>query len=144
MALTQEKFEEICIQLESSPKGIWKILTERGIACELFYKCVNSSEQNNLRYARAKERQCDNIADYLTDISDNADDSNKARVQIDARKFYLSKIKPKKYGDHQVIEIQSAVGDLARIAATVIAQYVPEDKRSEALGKLQSAIDFGG
>ena len=140
--MTPELFEEICVQLESSPKGIWKILTERGIACEKFYKQVNASEANNLRYARAKERQCDNIADYLTDISDNAEDSNKARVQIDARKFYLSKIKPKRYGDYQQIEIVGAIKQLTEAILPIIARYVPDDKRAQALGELQSAIDF--
>lgn len=51
------------------------------------------------KYARAKENQADTLADELIDLADNATDVNKARLQIDTRKWAASKLKPKKYGD---------------------------------------------
>lgn len=50
-------------------------------------------------YARAREQQADHYADEMVDIADNATDTNKARLQIDARKWKASKLLPKKYGD---------------------------------------------
>lgn len=56
------------------------------------------------RYARARQDQADTLADEITDIADNEPDPNKARVRVDARKWVAAKLKPKKYGDRQVIE----------------------------------------
>jgi len=50
-------------------------------------------------YARAREQQADHYADEMVEIADNATDPNKARLQIDARKWKASKLLPKKYGD---------------------------------------------
>lgn len=61
----------------------------------------NESFANN--YARAREAQADYHADSIIEIADTEEDSNKARVRIDARKWVAGKMKPKKYGDKQVI-----------------------------------------
>jgi hypothetical protein len=50
-------------------------------------------------YARAREEQADFYADEMVTIADESKDSNKARLQIDARKWKASKMAPKKYGD---------------------------------------------
>jgi hypothetical protein len=72
------------------------------------------------QYARAKENQCDLMAEEIIDISD--DDSldlafnedgkafvdkehiNRSRLRVDTRKWILSKLKPKKYGDKLELE----------------------------------------
>lgn len=144
MTITPEIYEEICKELESSPDGVQRIVNSFGYDVKQFYRMVNSSDTACQRYARAKEKQCDNIADDLFHITDNCVDPNKARVQIDARKFYLSKIKPKKYGDHQVIEVKYEISKLIEAFVSIIIEYIPEQKRSEALVKLQSSIDFEG
>lgn len=51
------------------------------------------------QYARAREDQADFYADEIIEIADSTSDPNKARVQIDARKWKASKLQPKKYGD---------------------------------------------
>lgn len=50
-------------------------------------------------YARARERQADLFASQIIEIADTEEDANRARVMIDARKWYASKLKPKVYGD---------------------------------------------
>ena len=50
-------------------------------------------------YARAREERADLIADEILAIADTEDDPNKARVRIDARKWWAAKVNPKKYGD---------------------------------------------
>lgn len=60
------------------------------------YKCFLNS------YLRAKETQADTLADEVLEIADacsaNNDSVNKAKMQIDARKWACGKMKPKKYG----------------------------------------------
>ena len=51
------------------------------------------------QYARAREEQADYYADEMVEIADTTDDPQKARLQIDARKWKASKLAPKKYGD---------------------------------------------
>lgn len=51
------------------------------------------------QYARAKDNQADTLADEIMFIADNAEDVQKARLQVDTRKWIASKLKPKKYGD---------------------------------------------
>jgi hypothetical protein len=148
MSLTPETFEAICKDVEFSDFGIKKICDSHGISKRTFYEylhCVDNEEERakrENRYARAKEEQCDNIAEIMNDIADNADDSNKGRLQVDTRKWYLSKIKPKRYGDHQLIEITSTISNIIESIIPIIIRYVPEDKRSEAMTALQAAVDF--
>lgn len=51
------------------------------------------------QYARAREEQADFHVDEMIEIADTTDDPQKARLQIDARKWKASKLAPKKYGD---------------------------------------------
>lgn len=53
------------------------------------------------QYAKAKDAQAELMFDELLEIADkgNMDDSNRARLRVDTRKWYLSKVLPKKYGD---------------------------------------------
>ena len=50
-------------------------------------------------YTRAREERADLLADEILLIADTEDDPNKARVRIDARKWWAAKVNPKSYGD---------------------------------------------
>ena len=56
------------------------------------------------QYARARERQADYYADEMVYLADTAEDVNKARLQIDTRKWVAAKLLPKKYNDRLVTE----------------------------------------
>ena len=60
---------------------------------------IADDEALALRYARARESQADVMADDIVFLADSCKDHNKCRLQIDARKWVASKLKPKKYGD---------------------------------------------
>ena len=67
------------------------------------------------QYARAREIQADTLADEILQIADDAENDtytdkdgnqrtdyeavNRSRLRVDARKWYASKVAPKKYGD---------------------------------------------
>ena len=73
-------------------------------------------------YARAREDMADTLAAEIVEIADKADtkDSaavNKARLQVDARKWTASKLKPRQYGeklrvDHTAKGLEDALRDL--------------------------------
>lgn len=59
------------------------------------------------KYARARAIQAERFADELIQLADRASDSETAQVQrlkIDTRKWVISKILPKKYGDKVEVE----------------------------------------
>lgn len=56
------------------------------------------------QYARAMEARADSHADDLVDIADNPLlDANDKRVRIDARKWVAAKLRPKVYGEKQLL-----------------------------------------
>lgn len=82
------------------------------------------------QYARAREAQADTLADEILDISDNGvndwiekfgaegqstgweyngDAVQRSRLRVDSRKWYASKLAPKKYGDKIDIEHSGTV-----------------------------------
>lgn len=59
------------------------------------------AEQPEFRemYTRAREERAHLAAEDIIHIADTEEDPNKARVRIDARKWYASKLNRKDYGD---------------------------------------------
>ena len=81
---------------------------------------VNDTHGAGSRYAHAREARADKIAREVFEIADKSDGGNpaavnKARLQCDVRKWYLSKILPEKYGDH--IELTGKNGGPLSVAA---------------------------
>lgn len=68
------------------------------------FRWIQAHTEFRSQYAQAREAQAETWADELIDLADNADDSQKARLQIDTRKWVASKLLPKKYGERQQIE----------------------------------------
>ena len=71
---------------------------------------LNSTPELIDKYARAREMQADLMAAQTVTIADEAQDANLARLRVDARKWYASKLQPKKYGDKIAQEV---TGDLS-------------------------------
>ena len=61
------------------------------------------------QYARAKQAQADMIADDILYIAEHEPDVNRARLMVDARKWYAGKLKPKKYGDIKQLDVSGGV-----------------------------------
>jgi phenylpyruvate tautomerase PptA (4-oxalocrotonate tautomerase family) len=56
------------------------------------------------QYTRAREMQADALADEITDIADEVTgDPQRDRLRVEARKWVASKLKPRKYGDRQLL-----------------------------------------
>lgn len=60
---------------------------------------LRKDEEFQADYARAREAQAEFYADEIVKIADDCTDAGKARLQMDARKWYASKLAPKRYGD---------------------------------------------
>ena len=86
------------------------------------------------RYRLARELQLDHWADVIIDIADEADrDPRDRQVRIEARKWIMSKLAPRKYGDRLLV-----AGE-AENPIRVLHEQVSLDRlSSEQLGALEN------
>jgi len=91
-------FDEIVIEI--TEKGSSAIAAMKGrMSTQKFYELLED-ENKAKRYARACEIRAEQMANDTLVIADNkTDDVNRDRLRVDTRKWLLSKLQPKKYGD---------------------------------------------
>lgn len=119
---TQAIADEICAQL-SEGLSLRKICDKEGMppASTVRQWVIDDREGFAAQYARARDLGLDSLAEEIIAISDTpqvgqrsvskatgleiteADMIEHRRLQVDARKWYLSKVAPKKYGDKLAI-----------------------------------------
>ena len=121
---------DICTLISSSTDSLEKICAsdERFPALRTFYRWKLLHPELQQEYAHAKEEQLEILADELTAIADEthpgeiitlkADGSREVkildatehrRIRIDTRKWLLSKLAPKKYGDKQDLTVTGEI-----------------------------------
>lgn len=88
------------------------------------YRWLEDNEEFRHKYARARERQADLYASQVIEIADTArpDETDLARIRIDARKWTSGKLAPKKYSDKLMQEITGRDG--GPIAATLAVSKI--------------------
>lgn len=69
-----------------------------------FYEWMSAHSWLSDKYARAREKRAEFLAEEIIDIADTETDSAKARNRIDARKWAASKLDPKRYGDKLTLD----------------------------------------
>lgn len=86
------------------------------------------------QYARARQEQADVLADEIIDIADRATDPQLARLQIDSRKWYAGKVRPKVYGEGIALRHTGADGSSA-VQVDVTAKSALVDGILDAMKK---------
>ena len=121
MAYSQEQIDSIfaivCKRIEEG-EAVRNILKDKDMpSTSTFFMWLDSDDSKSKQYARAKEVYADKMFDDLVLIADstsndvyqnekgedqvNHDVIQRDRLRIDTRKWTLSKLNPKKYGDNQ-------------------------------------------
>lgn len=68
------------------------------------------------RYARAREAATEDMLEEIFEIADNpALDVQDKRVRIDTRKWAMGKLKPKRYGEKQTLDVGNKEGETLKI-----------------------------
>lgn len=101
---TQKLADEICegvtlgksIRTVTSPEHMPSIAT--------FYTWLRTHDEFLKQYARACEERTEAMSEDILDIADDAEDVQKARLQVETRKWLMAKMKPKKYGDKMAVD----------------------------------------
>lgn len=119
MAYSKEEietiFNSICERVENG-ESVKSVLRDKDMpSSQTFWKWIKEDESKSNQYARAKETWADSVFEDIILISDGTGDDvlidengfeqvnhniiQRDRLRIDARKWALGKINPKKYGD---------------------------------------------
>jgi len=96
-------FDEIIIEIAEEGKSARDAIKGK-MSTQTFYVLLEDEEKSK-RYARATEMRAEVMANETLTISDSkGTDVNRDRLRVDTRKWLLSKLQPKKYGDKLDIE----------------------------------------
>lgn len=72
------------------------------------------------KYARAREAATEDMLEEILQIADDDKiDPNDKRVRIDTRKWAMGKLKPKKYGDKQVVDVGNKDGETLKVDSNI-------------------------
>lgn len=108
-------FDYVCLEIEKG-RALRNVLKDENMpSTSTFYQWLENNTDKAKQYARATEVRADIIFDDILSIADentndtyvndngfevvNNDVIQRSRLRIDARKWVLSKLNPKKYGD---------------------------------------------
>lgn len=128
---TIEKAAEICAEIANG-KSVREICrAEEMPAMSTVFLWLSKHKEFSEQYAKAREAQADYLAEELLEIADdgsndwierqgkagegsiyavNGEAINRSRLRVDTRKWILSKLQPKKYGDKLTQEHTGADG----------------------------------
>lgn len=122
---SEELGDKICLEIATTNKGLHAICKMDGMpSYSTIWKWINDTEKGfKNKYARAKEEQMEFLAEEILDIADetshdtitvnknrtdieipNSEWINRSRLRVDARKWLMSKLAPKKFGDKLELE----------------------------------------
>lgn len=97
---TPELADRVC-QLIGERKTTREVCKILGISRTSLNEYLKNDEAFANRYARAQEEALDDMGDELIELADEAtpENYNAKRLQVDTRKWVMSKRGPRKYGD---------------------------------------------
>lgn len=102
-------------------KSLRQALKEVNLSSSRFFDWLDEDSEKQKQYARATELRADALADEMFDIVDetsrdtiitekgeipNNEWIQRSRLRYDARKWLMSKLNPKKYGDRETKVIE--------------------------------------
>lgn len=96
------------------------------------------------QYARAREEQAESLLEDVLEIADkcvpDAAEIAKAKLRIDARKWYITKVAPKKYGDKITTELTGKDGGAIQYA-DITNEELEERLKELGHGRNRSQLD---
>lgn len=105
----KDTFNEIILDIENGMSLRASLRKQNRPDSTTFYKWIDNDKEKNIQYARACEIRADKIFEEIIEISDHSEEDHtpftggnvirRDQLKIDARKWMLGKMNPKKYGD---------------------------------------------
>lgn len=107
---SQAVFDRICDRM-SEGESLRAICKTVGMPNKrTVMRWVEADQKLQIQYSAAQQLRAEHYFDEIVDIADSKSDPQKTRVQIDARKWVLARMNPKKYGDKFTQELTGEGG----------------------------------
>jgi hypothetical protein len=104
----KEEISRAVIEALLDGGSLRKATKAAGVDRSTFIRWISKDQELLTEYLLARQAQAEHYFDEILDIADEpaADlvEVNKRRIQIDARKWVLSKMNPKRYGKQLTLE----------------------------------------
>lgn len=107
---SQKVFDRICERIAEGESLLAICKTKDYPAKRTFLRWVANDEKLAAQYGEAQNMRAEHYFDEIVDIADKGSDPAKTRVQVDARKWVLARMNPKKYGDRFTQELTGEGG----------------------------------
>jgi transposase len=107
-------------------KSLRQASKDEGVSEATILRWIDRDETGELekRYARARDGLLTHHTRELLEIADAAEDAAKAKLQVDTRKWIMSKLMPQKFGDKVRNEVSgpdgSPVQTVTRIERVIV------------------------
>lgn len=103
------------------------------------------------KYTRAREAATEDMLEAILEIADDPTiDTQDKRVRIDARKWAMGKLKPKKYGDKQQLDLGNKDGeplkvegsntDITKLASTLAASLRMSKREADGVDEAKDVL----
>ncbi len=117
---SQEIADQICSQVAEGKSIVNACDSDENLpAFRTAYNWFQSHPEFLQQYARAKEIMLERMASEINSIADNTlEDANSRRVRVDTRKWLLSKLIPKVYGDATLLKHGDPDGNALHVKVT--------------------------
>jgi hypothetical protein len=110
---TNELAAFICAEMASG-RSLRSICGDAGMpGMTTVFRWLADNQEFREQYAQAQEQRTAAMAEEIIDIADfeNEEDVQRAKLRIDTRKWLMSKMAPKKYGDRSQMELSGPQGE---------------------------------
>ncbi|MBP6564009.1 MAG: terminase small subunit protein [Burkholderiales bacterium] len=131
--MTEDVISHICEEIALG-RGLCKIVGDEGMPDErTVYRWLEQDEAFRQKYADARARAMEKFADEIVEIADDGrndkwtDDEGgehvdhdviaRSRLRVDTRKWLMSKLAPKKYGDRLDVNASHSGGVEVKIVS---------------------------
>ena len=108
--MTNEVQAEILTRI-STGESLRKVCSDKHLpAAQNVFKFIYSNEEFREQYEKSRQEQAEWLGEEIVDIADNdTGDTQRDRLRIDARKWVMSKMLPKKYSDKIDVDMKQEV-----------------------------------
>ena len=140
--LSDEMVDAICARIADGETTRTICADEAMPSMTTLFRWLRENEDFKKQYARAKEIQLERMAEEIIDISDdgtndymdrvtrdgefesvlNHEHVSRSKLRVDSRKWLLSKLAPKKYGDKQTLEHTGSDGGPLQVQVESVKQ----------------------
>lgn len=128
---TQEMADHICSEMASG-RSLRSICDDEGMPeRRTVFRWLSKNDEFRHQYARAQEDRAAALAEDILEIADEGSegDTQRAKLRVDTRKWLMSKMAPKKYGDRTELDHVSSDGSVA--PTKIVVQGVAAKKDEE-------------